>query len=98
MPNPIKQCRENNAGRKAGNVEDFFRRSGGAYTYAVILDADSLMEGRTIRRMIAEMEADPQLGLLQTLPKVTGARSFFGRAMQFASGFHGPVFTLGPFF
>ena len=89
------RCRENNAGRKAGNVEDFFRRSGGAYTYAVILDADSLMEGRTIRRMIVEMEADPQLGLLQTLPKVTGARSFFGRAMQFASGFHGPVFTRG---
>ncbi len=87
--------REDNSGRKAGNVEDFFRRSGGAYDYAVILDADSLMEGGTIRRMIAEMQADPSLGLLQTLPKVIGARSFFGRAMQFASGFHGPVFTRG---
>ena len=35
------------------------------------------------------------LGLLQTLPRVVAARSFFGRAMQFAAAFHGPVFTRG---
>lgn len=35
--------RTTNRGRKAGNIEDFIRRSGSAYDYAVILDADSLM-------------------------------------------------------
>lgn len=87
--------RKDNRGRKAGNVEDFIRTSGGAYDYAVTLDADSLMSGEALQRMIARMDADPKLGLLQTLPQITGARSFFGRAMQFASAFHGPVFTRG---
>ncbi|WP_311198993.1 glycosyltransferase [Sulfitobacter sp. W074] len=82
--------RRDNAGRKAGNIEEFMRSSGGAYDLAVILDADSLMEGETIRAMIARMQADPQLGLLQTLPKIIGARSFFGRALQFASWFSWP--------
>lgn len=87
--------RKDNRGRKAGNVEDFIRKSGGAYDYAVTLDADSLMSGAALAEMIARMDADPALGLLQTLPKITGARSFFGRAMQFASSFHGPIFTRG---
>lgn len=89
------RTRTENRGRKAGNVEDFIRKSGGAYDYAVTLDADSLMSGEALRRMIARMDADPKLGLLQTLPQITGARSFFGRAMQFASSFHGPIFTRG---
>ncbi|PWE27811.1 glucans biosynthesis glucosyltransferase MdoH [Pararhodobacter marinus] len=87
--------RSSNRGRKAGNIEEFIRTSGGAYEFAVILDADSLMEGATIRTMIARMQADPRLGLLQTLPRVIGSRSLFGRAMQFAAAFHGPVFTRG---
>lgn len=87
--------RTDNRGRKAGNVEEFFRTSGAAYDLAVILDADSLMEGETIRTMIAKMQADPELGLLQTLPKIVSARSFFGRAMQFSAAFHAPVFTRG---
>ncbi|MBV7407978.1 glucans biosynthesis glucosyltransferase MdoH [Maritimibacter sp. DP1N21-5] len=87
--------RTDNRGRKAGNVEDFIRRSGGAYVYAVTLDADSLMSGSALGQMVARMEADPKLGLLQTLPRIVGAGSLFGRAMQFASAFHGPVFTRG---
>ncbi|GAA0288153.1 glucans biosynthesis glucosyltransferase MdoH [Rhodovulum strictum] len=87
--------RSDNRGRKAGNIEDFIRTSGAAYRFAVILDADSLMEGETIRHMIARMQADPQLGLLQTLPKIIGARSLFGRAMQFSAAFHAPVFARG---
>ncbi|MCA0962410.1 glucans biosynthesis glucosyltransferase MdoH [Salipiger bermudensis] len=87
--------RTDNSGRKAGNIEDFIRRSGGAYEFAVILDADSLMEGDTLRAMIAEMQADPKLGLFQTLPRIVGGHSLFGRAMQFAAAFHGPIFTRG---
>ncbi|WP_226550459.1 glucans biosynthesis glucosyltransferase MdoH [Celeribacter naphthalenivorans] len=87
--------RDDNRGRKAGNIEEFIRRSGSAYDFALILDADSLMEGRAVREMAAKMQADPKLGLLQTLPKIIGARSFFGRAMQFAASFHSPIFTRG---
>ena len=72
--------RATNTGKKAGNVEDFFSRSGAAYDYALILDADSLMEGATIVEMVRRMEAVPDLGLLQTLPKIIRAHSRFGRA------------------
>ncbi|WP_051910002.1 glucans biosynthesis glucosyltransferase MdoH [Paenirhodobacter enshiensis] len=87
--------RENNTGKKAGNIEDFFKRSGAAYDYAVILDADSLMEGQTILALIRRMEAKPRMGLIQTLPKVIRARSRFGRAMQFSASFFSPVFARG---
>ncbi|SNY90839.1 membrane glycosyltransferase [Cohaesibacter sp. ES.047] len=87
--------REENTGKKAGNLEDFIVRSGRAYDYAVILDADSLMEGKTIIEMIRRMDADPSLGLLQTLPKIVRARSRFGRAMQFSASFFSPIFCRG---
>ncbi len=87
--------RSDNSGKKAGNIEDFIRRSGAAYDYALILDADSLMEGGTVVEMIRRMEADPRLGLLQSLPKVVRARSRFGRAMQFSASFYSPVFARG---
>ena len=61
----------------------------------MILDADSLMEGETIGHLIARMQAAPEIGLLQTLPKIIGARSWFGRAMQFAASFYSPVFARG---
>ena len=49
--------REQNTGRKAGNIEEFVMSSGAAWDYAVILDADSLMEGATIHEMIRRIEA-----------------------------------------
>ena len=84
-----------NRGRKAGNVADFIRRSGAAYDYALILDADSLMTGDTMAQMIRRIEAGPSLALLQAPPKIIRGRSRFGRAMQFAAGFHGPVYARG---
>lgn len=91
----IYRRRADNVGRKAGNIEEFLARSGGAWDFALILDADSLMEGRTIVTMARRMQADPGLGLLQTLPHVIRARSRFGRAMQFAAALHAPVFARG---
>ncbi len=87
--------RKDNTGRKAGNIEDFIQRSGAAYEFALILDADSLMEGATMVEMLRRMEAAPDLGLLQTLPKVTRADTFFGRVMQFSAAFYSPVFCRG---
>lgn len=84
-----------NTGKKAGNIEDFMLRSGAAYDFAMILDADSLMEGATIVEMVRRMQAEPDLGLLQSLPRVINARSRFGRTMQFSAGFYSPVFARG---
>jgi len=84
-----------NTGKKAGNIEEFMRRSGGAYDYALILDADSLMAPETMVEMVRRMEADEKLGLLQTLPTIIHARSFFGRAMQFSASYFSPVFARG---
>ncbi len=87
--------RTNNKGRKAGNIEDFIKRAGAAYRYAIILDADSLMEGATMVEMVRRMEAAPDLGLLQTLPTIIRAKSRFGRTMQFAGAFYSPIFARG---
>lgn len=87
--------RTSNEGRKAGNIEEFIRRYGAAYEFAVILDADSLMEGATVAEMIRRMEAEPRLGLLQTLPKIVEAQSLFGRAQAFSASFYAPVFARG---
>ena len=87
--------RPSNPGKKAGNIADFIKTSGALYDYLIILDADSLMEGSTMIEMVRRMEADPQLGLLQTLPKVIRARSFFGRAIQFSASYYSPIYAQG---
>jgi membrane glycosyltransferase len=87
--------RDRNIGKKAGNIEDFISRSGGAYDYALILDADSLMDGRTIAAMVRRMDADERLGLLQTVPEVIHAQSMFGRLMQFSAAYLSPYFARG---
>lgn len=87
--------RETNRGRKAGNIEDFITRSGAAYEYSVILDADSLMEGETLVELVRRMAASPDLGLLQTLPVIVNAQSRFGRLQQFSAAFYSPVFCRG---
>jgi membrane glycosyltransferase len=87
--------RMNNRGRKAGNIEDFIRRSGAAYDYAVVLDADSLMTAETIATMLRRMEAEPRLALLQSRPAIVGAESRFGRMVAFAASFYGPAFSRG---
>lgn len=87
--------RERNVGRKAGNIEDFVSRSGAAYDFALVLDADSLMEGETIVSMARRLEADPELGLLQSVPTIINAQTLFGRSIQFAAAYLSPTFARG---
>lgn len=84
-----------NIGKKAGNIADFIRQSGARYEYLLILDADSLMEGTTIVEMVRRMDLEPRLGLLQSLPKIIRAGSFFGRTVQFAASYFSPNFARG---
>ena len=65
--------RPKNTARKSGNIADWVRRFGGAYPQFLILDADSLMTGETLVRLVGAMERHPDVGLIQTLPIITGA-------------------------
>ena len=87
--------RTENSGRKAGNIADFCRRWGRQYAYFVILDADSVMAGSTLVRLVALMEANPRAGLLQTVPQPIGGETLFARALQFAARLYGPVYAAG---
>jgi membrane glycosyltransferase len=89
------RCRDVNTHRKAGNIAEWVRRFGGAYGQFLILDADSLMEARTLVAMAARMEAEPRLGLLQTLPMLHGGRTLFARLQQFAGHVYGPTLAHG---
>jgi membrane glycosyltransferase len=84
-----------NIARKSGNLEDFVTRWGGRYDHMIVLDADSLIDAATLRRLVQSMQADPNLGILQTAPQLIGATTFFGRLQQFAACVYGPVITRG---
>jgi len=56
--------RTENVGRKAGNIADFVRAWGGAYDYAIVLDADSIMSGEALVTLARLMDAHPQAGMM----------------------------------
>ena len=81
--------------RKSGNISDFCRRWGKRYRYMVVLDADSLMEAKTLAKMVQLMEANPQTGILQTAPQPIQAETPLARMLQFAGHCYGPIFQAG---
>jgi membrane glycosyltransferase len=87
--------RPQNIARKSGNIEDWVRRFGAGYDHMIILDADSLMTGDTIVRLVAAMERHPAVALIQTLPVVVNARTLFARLQQFAGRLYGPLIAAG---
>ncbi len=87
--------RVENRGRKAGNIAEFCRRWGRHYAYFVVLDADSIMAGSTLVRLVGLMEANPGAGLIQTVPQPVGGETLFARGLQFAASLYGPVYAAG---
>src|SRR5919107_2402281 len=87
--------RQKNHHRKAGNIADFVSRWGGHYEHILVLDADSLMTGECIVRLAIAMEADPDAGIIQTLPLIINRNTFFARLQQFAAKVYGPVIATG---
>jgi membrane glycosyltransferase len=90
--------RRRNIARKAGNVADFCRRWGRHYDHMVVLDADSLMEGRTLVALARLMDANPGAGLIQAPPVCVNRNTLFARMLQFAGRVYGPVFAAGQAF
>ncbi|NOJ48619.1 glucans biosynthesis glucosyltransferase MdoH [Bradyrhizobium archetypum] len=87
--------RPENTARKSGNIEEWVRRFGAGYESMLILDADSLMTGDSIVRLVAAMETHPKVALIQTLPIIVNARSLFARWQQFAGRLYGPMLAAG---
>lgn len=87
--------RAENAGRKAGNIADFVRAWGGAYDYAIVLDADSIMSGEALVTLARLMDAHPQAGIIQALPLPAGRETFFARLIQFAARLSSPMLASG---
>ena len=87
--------RRNRIKRKSGNLADFCRRWGSQYRYMIVLDADSVMSGDCLCRLVQLMEANPRAGIIQTAPRTSGRETLHGRIQQFANGVYGPLFTAG---
>lgn len=87
--------RSGNSRRKSGNVADFCRRWGKNYRYMIVFDADSIMSGATMVRMVQSMEARRDIGILQTPPSGVNRETLIARVQQFANHVYGPMFAAG---
>lgn len=91
----VYRRRDSNAGFKAGNVRDFCTRWGGAYELMLPLDADSLMTGEAIVRLVHIMQAHPRIGILQSLVVGAPSSSAFARIFQFGMRHGMRAYTMG---
>lgn len=80
---------------KAGNVADFLERCGWRYDFMVVLDADSVMLGNTIKRLILSLQERPRTAILQTIVLAIRAATPFARMMQFGNARCIPLFSRG---
>jgi membrane glycosyltransferase len=87
--------RDSNPGFKAGNIRDFCERWGAGFDFAVVLDADSVMTPACILRLIRTMQAEPRLGIVQTLVVGLPSDSAFARVFQFGMRLGMRSYTLG---
>ena len=81
--------------KKAGNVADFLRRWGRNYRYMVVLDADSVMTGKALTTLVAMMEDNPSVGIIQTAPRVVRGETLYSRLQSFANRLYSPLYLAG---
>lgn len=87
--------RTSNAGRKVGNLAEFCATWGDRYDYMIVLDADSLMGAGTVATLIGLMDANPGVGMVQTVPYPVGRETLFARVQQFAARLYTPMLVEG---
>ena len=87
--------RAQNTDKKVGNIEDWITGWGAAWEAMLVLDADSLMAGRSIVALADELAADPRAGLVQSFPTLIGARTLFARIQQFSNIAYGWLLAEG---
>lgn len=82
-PNAHYRRRVANEGFKAGNVMDFLDHHAEGLSYFLCLDADSEMTPAAVLRLVACMEADDRLAIVQQLIHGKPATAAFPRLFQF---------------
>lgn len=87
--------REVSGGFKAGNIRDFCERWGHLHPFAIVLDADSVMTPAAMLRLVRIMQAEPRIGILQTLVTGLPSSSPFARIFQFGMRLGMRSYTLG---
>ena len=87
--------RTDNTGYKAGNVREFCDRWGNDYELMLPLDADSVMSGVAIVKLVRMMQAYPKLGILQSLVVGMPSSSAFARTFQFGMRHGMRAYTMG---
>lgn len=78
-----------NIDRKTGNITDWIEGWGGGFKAMLVLDADSLMSSQAIITLADELSNDPSAGLIQSCPKLFGAKTLFARMQQFSNVTYG---------
>ena len=84
-----------NTAFQSGNIRDFCERWGNNHEFAVTLDADSFMPTDAVMRLIRIAQANPTLGILQTLILGLPSVSAFARVFQFGMRLGMRSYTLG---
>lgn len=90
--------RKSNLNGKSGNLADFCRRWGKKYKYMIVLDADSLVSGELIIQLIANMEKNPNAGIIQSSTKIFRSTTLFQKLTEFSSYLFSPFFLKGASF
>ncbi len=80
---------------KAGNIMNFLDQHGDAYDFMLVLDADSVMLGKSIERLIVTLREHPRIGILQSLMIPIRSATPFARAMQYSSARCLPLYAKG---
>lgn len=75
--------RAKNTGFKAGNVMEFLEAEGAGYDYLLCLDADSVMTPAAVLKLVAALDADPKMAILQQLIVGRPVAAPFPRLFQF---------------
>ncbi|MEM7406406.1 MAG: glucans biosynthesis glucosyltransferase MdoH [Pseudomonadota bacterium] len=95
-PGPLQyRRRADNVGRKVGNLDDFCARESHRFEAMVVLDADSVMSGRTLVRLARLLQANPRVGIIQTVTLPANQQTLFARMMQFAGRLQAEMVATG---
>jgi len=87
--------RAQNTDKKVGNLVDWITGWGAKFEAMLVLDADSLMAGRTIVALANTLAADPNAGLVQSFPTLIRAETVFARIQQFSNIAYGWLLAEG---
>jgi membrane glycosyltransferase len=91
----VYRRRTDNTGYKAGNVREFCDQWGKDFELMLPLDADSVMSGTSVVKLVRMMQAHPRIGILQSLVVGMPSSSAFARIFQFGMRHGMRSYTMG---